>query len=117
MANRCCLRKKLRVDEFQEMGFDISFNFPVGTAEETIDAVVDAMIDEVVELRKLASPVPGHLAWEGMIALQQLGKRTEEDRAVVKAWLEGKGWRSWWSPSCSISGTVSRPGYLTAFGR
>ena len=41
MANRSRrLRKKLRVDEFQEMGFDISFNFPVGTAEETIDAVV-----------------------------------------------------------------------------
>ena len=32
MANRSRrLRKKLRVDEFQEMGFDISFNFPVGT--------------------------------------------------------------------------------------
>jgi uncharacterized protein YggL (DUF469 family) len=28
MANRSRrLRKKLRVDEFQEMGFDISFNF------------------------------------------------------------------------------------------
>ena len=55
MANRSRrLRKKLRVDEFQEMGFDISFNFPVGTAEETIDAVVDALIDEVIEPRKLA---------------------------------------------------------------
>ena len=58
------LRKKLRVDEFQEMGFDISFNFPVGTAEETIDAVVDALIDEVIEprkagLRRLGSPWPG----------------------------------------------------------
>ncbi len=37
MANRSRrLRKKLRVDEFQEMGFDISFNFPVGTAEEPL---------------------------------------------------------------------------------
>ena len=30
-------------------------------------------------------------AWEGMICTQQLGKCTEEDRAVVKSWLEGKG--------------------------
>ena len=74
MANRSRrLRKKLRVDEFQEMGFDISFNFPVGTAEETIDAVVDALIDEGIEPRKLAFAGPG------------------------------------WSPSCSISGTASRP--------
>ena len=79
MANRSRrLRKKLRVDEFQEMGFDIGFNFPVGTAEETIDAVVDALIDEVIEPRKLAFAGSGHLAWEGMICTQQLeGKGLE----------------------------------------
>jgi uncharacterized protein YggL (DUF469 family) len=110
MANRSRrLRKKLRVDEFQEMGFDISFNFPVGTAEETIDAVVDALIDEVIEPRKLAFAGSGHLAWEGMICTQQLGKCTDEDRSAVQTWLQGKGWRPWWSPSCSISGTASRP--------
>ena len=85
MANRSRrLRKKLRVDEFQEMGFDISFNFPVGTAEETIDAVVDALIDEVIEPRKLAFAGSGHLA-------QQLGKCTDEDRSAVQTWLQGKG--------------------------
>lgn len=64
MANRSRrLRKKLRVDEFQEMGFDISFNFPVGTAEETIDAVVDALIDEVIELASW--PSPARVTWPG----------------------------------------------------
>ena len=41
------------------------FQLPVGTAEETIDAVVDALIDEVIEPRKLAFAGSGHLAWEG----------------------------------------------------
>ena len=92
MANRSRrLRKKLRVEEFQEMGFDLSFNFPVNTAEATIDAVIDALIDEVIEPRKLAFAGSGHLAWEGMICTQALGKCTDEDRAVLKGWLEAKG--------------------------
>ena len=92
MANRSRrLRKKLRVDEFQEMGFDISFNFPVGTAEETIDAVVDALIDEVIEPRKLAFAGSGHPGLGRMVCTQQLGKCTDEDRSAVQTWLQGKG--------------------------
>ena len=75
------------------MGFDIGFNFPVGTAE-TIDAVVDALIDEVVEPRKLAFAGSGHLAWEGMICTQQLGKCTDGSRGhPVLAASQGAGSR------------------------
>jgi uncharacterized protein YggL (DUF469 family) len=91
MANRSRrLRKKLRVDEFQEMGFDISFNFPVGTAEETIDAgrCADRRGDRTSQagLRRLGSPWPGK---DGLH--QQLGKCTDEDRSAVQTWLQGKG--------------------------
>lgn len=92
MANRSRrLRKKLRIDEFQEMGFDVSFNFPVGTAEQTIDALVDAFIDEVIEPRALAFAGSGHLAWEGMVCTQKLGKCSQDDRAAVQGWLTSKG--------------------------
>ena len=91
------------------MGFDISFNFPVGTAEETIDAVVDALIDEVIEPRKLAFAGSGHLAWEGMICTQQLASAPTKTVPPFRPGCKAKGWRPWWSPSCSISGTASRP--------
>ena len=42
------LRKKLRIDEFQELGFELSWNFPAGTAEEQIDRLIDALILEVI---------------------------------------------------------------------
>ncbi|MDO2948450.1 YggL family protein [Aeromonas simiae] len=92
MANRSRrLRKKLRVDEFQELGFDLNWNFPVGTTEAQIDALVDAFIDEVVEPRALAFAGSGHLVWEGMVCTQAIGKCTEEDRQVIEGWLKGKG--------------------------
>ena len=34
------LRKKMHIDEFQELGFSIGFSFPEGTSEETIDKSV-----------------------------------------------------------------------------
>ena len=55
------------------------------------EACLDALIDEVIEPRKLAFAGSGHLAWEGMICTQHLGKCTDEDRSAVQTWLQGKG--------------------------
>ncbi|MGL5948860.1 MAG: 50S ribosome-binding protein YggL [Aeromonas sp.] len=85
------LRKKLRIEEFQELAFDLSFNIPASTSEEAIDALVDAFIAQVIEPRKLAFAGSGHLAWEGMVCTQGLGKCTEEDRTAVQSWLTGQG--------------------------
>ncbi|QYK04156.1 YggL family protein [Shewanella zhangzhouensis] len=84
------LRKKLRVDEFQELGFDVRWVFDDSVAEAEIDALVDKFIDEVIEPRKLGFHGGGHKDWEGIIATQSLGKCTDEDRAAVKAFLEGQ---------------------------
>ena len=43
------LRKKLRIDEFQELGFSVKWSFAEGTSVEEIDSVVDALILEVIE--------------------------------------------------------------------
>ncbi|MGL5286049.1 hypothetical protein SAMN05880558_115107 [Aeromonas sp. RU39B] len=92
MANRSRrLRKKLRVDEFQELGFDLNWNFPVNTSEAQIDALVDNFVRAIIEPRGLAFAGSGHLAWEGMICTQAIGKCSDEDRAAVEGWLRDQG--------------------------
>ena len=91
MANRSRrLRKKMHIEEFQEMGFSVAWRFPEGTAVETIDSEVDAFIDEVIEPNKLAFDGSGYLAWEGLICKQEIGKCTEEQQAAVREWLEDR---------------------------
>ncbi len=77
------LRKKLRVDEFQELGFDVSWTFNESVSESDIDAIVDQFIEQVIEPRKLGFHGGGHKEWEGIIATQTIGKCTEEDRTAV----------------------------------
>lgn len=84
------LRKKLRVDEFQELGFDINWTFDPSTSENEIDNIVNQFVDDVIETRKLGFHGGGHKQWEGIIATQKLGKCTEEDRLAVKTFWEGQ---------------------------
>ncbi|MFT5878983.1 MAG: hypothetical protein ACI86X_000055 [Moritella sp.] len=85
------LRKKLRVDEFQELGFDLSWDFAEGTTEGEIDAILDGLIAEVIDPNKLAFAADGNLQWDGMVCTETLGKCTESQREQVKTWLEAKG--------------------------
>ncbi|MBO2636276.1 YggL family protein [Shewanella algae] len=84
------LRKKLRVDEFQELGFDVSWRFADSVSEEQIDPLVDRFIDEVIEPRGLGFHGGGHREWEGIIATQRIGKCTEDDRSAVKAFWDAQ---------------------------
>lgn len=84
------LRKKMHIDEFQELGFSVGFVFPEGTSEETIDSTVDALIEDVIDPNGLAFDGSGYLQWEGLICLQQTGKCTDEHRELVRKWLEDR---------------------------
>ncbi|MGB9095837.1 YggL family protein [Erwinia sp.] len=84
------LRKKMHIDEFQELGFSIGFSFPEGTDEATIDKTVDALIEEVIDPNGLAFDGSGYLHWEGLVCLQQTGKCTDEHRELVRKWLEDR---------------------------
>ncbi|MCH1917878.1 50S ribosome-binding protein YggL [Shewanella sp. A3A] len=84
------LRKKLRVDEFQELGFDVAWRFPDTISEEEIDAQVDKFIAEVIEPRNLGFHGGGHRIWDGIIATQRIGKCTEEDRQAVEAFWKAQ---------------------------
>ncbi|ACZ75775.1 protein of unknown function DUF469 [Dickeya parazeae Ech586] len=82
------LRKKLHIDEFQEFGFSVSWRFAQGTSVEEIDRTLDLFVDEVIEPNGLAFEGSGYLQWEGLVCLQQLGNCTDEQRELVRNWLE-----------------------------
>ncbi|GGD23243.1 MULTISPECIES: YggL family protein [Franconibacter] len=84
------LRKKMHIDEFQELGFSVAWRFPQGTTEEQIDKTVDDFINEVIAPNGLAFDGSGYLSWEGLVCKEQIGKCTEEDQAIVRNWLEEK---------------------------
>ncbi|WP_371372653.1 YggL family protein [Thalassotalea aquiviva] len=100
------LRKKLRVDEFQELGFDVAWQFEEGTTDEAIDEFIDKFFDEVIEPNGLGFGGEGDLIWHGLICTQKLGKCTDEHRQEVKKWLTDAGAKSvtvselydvWWA--------------------
>ena len=42
------LRKKLCVDEFQELGFELTLNFKADLSDQTLDAFVDQFLDQAI---------------------------------------------------------------------
>ncbi|AWH87504.1 YggL family protein [Limnobaculum parvum] len=85
------LRKKLHLDEFQEIGFTANWNFAQGTDIDTIDAFINRMIKEVIEPNGLGFGGSGYLDWEGIICLQKIGSCTEEHRTLIANWLTQNG--------------------------
>lgn len=84
------LRKKMHIDEFQELGFSVGWRFANGSSEAYMDETVDAFINEVIEPNGLAFDGSGYLVWEGIICTQQIGKCTEQHQVLVRQWLEAR---------------------------
>ena len=81
------LRKKLCVDEFQELGFELNLNFKEDLADEAIDAFLDAFLKEAMEANGL-----GYVGGDdfGLVCLSKRGSVSEEQRATVEAWLKAR---------------------------
>lgn len=82
------LRKKLHIEEFQELGFSISWHFAPGTPVENVDSTLDTFINDVIEPNGLAFEGSGYLHWEGLICQQKIAHCTQEHRELIKNWLE-----------------------------
>ncbi|WP_206484022.1 50S ribosome-binding protein YggL [Thalassotalea sp. G2M2-11] len=85
------LRKKLRVDEFQELGFDVAWKFADDIKSDEVDQFIDRFFAEVIEPNGLGFGGEGDTIWHGLICTQKLGKCTEQDRAAVEKWLKDNG--------------------------
>ncbi len=79
------LRKKLCVDEFQELGFELTFNYKEGLDLEAVSAFFERFIDEAIEGNGL-----GFIGSEdyGFVCLGKRGSVTAEQRDLVEAWLK-----------------------------
>ncbi|MEH6388119.1 YggL 50S ribosome-binding family protein [Pseudomonas profundi] len=78
------LRKKMRVDEFQELGFNFTATPKQALTDEQADALIDALIEEVISPRGLEF---GGWVGGGFVCKAGRGSATEEDRDAVVSWL------------------------------
>jgi uncharacterized protein YggL (DUF469 family) len=84
------LRKKKRVGEFKELGFELQDDLRPGISGEHVEAFIDRLID-VVEARQLAfgGGAGRDCKLDGFVTRMGRGSATEEDRAALAAFLEG----------------------------
>lgn len=85
------LRKKLRVDEFQELGFDIAWKLSEDVDAQAIDSFLDKFFAEAIEPNGLGFGGEGDSLWHGLVCTQSLGKCTDEHRSIVESWLKDNG--------------------------
>lgn len=81
------LRKKLCVDEFQELGFELNLEFKEDMDDEAVDAFLDDFLTEAMDANGL-----DYVGGEdfGLVCKAERGSVTEEQRAAVEAWLKGR---------------------------
>ncbi len=81
------LRKKLCIDEFQELGFELNLDFKEELSEEAIDAFLEAFLKEAMEANGL-----GYVGGDdyGLVCLIKRGSVCEEQRTAVEAWLKAR---------------------------
>jgi len=85
------LRKKLRVDEFKELGFDVAWQLNDGITGDELDAFIDKFFAEVIQANELGFGGEGDTLWHGLICTQKLGSCTNEHRSAVEKWLTDNG--------------------------
>ena len=84
------LRKKKRIGEFKELGFEVLADLRDGLLPNELDAFLDRWIN-AVEARQLAfgGGGGGHDGkFEGFVARAGRGSASDEDRAMFAAFLE-----------------------------
>ena len=85
------LRKKLHVDEFQELGFEVRFQVADNLSHDAFDAVVDAFISQAIEAHGLLCGGGGtNPEWTVFVTREGRGSVTEEHRQAIETWLAAR---------------------------
>ena len=83
------LRKKLRVGEFQELCFEVSFKFNRNLNEAEFDEFLDKFIDEIERNKLLMSGSGKENTWTSYVSSEKNHHSpTDEQRENIKIWLE-----------------------------
>ncbi len=81
------LRKKRRLGEFAELGFNLRFVVSRRLDLSDRDALLDEFIDEIERLG-LQFGGGGIYDWEGFVELCGRGSASEQHRAAILSWLK-----------------------------
>ncbi len=82
------LRKKLRVGEFREFGFEVSFRLPDDLDEAGLEAFEDSFIWQTMEAAGFMCGGGCGRLWDIFVTRAGRGSATEEDRRNIAGWLE-----------------------------
>lgn len=82
------LRKKLCVDEFQELGFELLLHYREDLEASAVEAFLEQFLKEAIEGQGLIFIGCDEF---GMVCLGKRGSVGTEQRAAVEAWLQGRG--------------------------
>jgi len=85
------LRKKLHIDEFQELGCEVHFQVVDNLSHDAFDAVVDTFISEAIEAHGLLCGGGGkNPEWSIFVTRQGRRSVTEEHRRAIETWLAAR---------------------------
>ena len=85
------LRKKLHLDEFQELGFEVSFRLREGATFDDLDPILDAFLVEAIEANGLVAGGGGHPDDQSFfVSLDGRGSVTEDHRNCLESWLNAR---------------------------
>ena len=84
------IRKKHRVGEFQELGFELTFKLVDSLSTDAADAFMDTFVKEAIAHNDLAFFGWGDRSVEGTVITRSRGSVTAEQRAAVDSWLGGR---------------------------
>lgn len=80
------LRKKLHVDEFRELGFDVDIELRENLDEAQAERFFHALVDELI----LPADLVYGGATAGFVCRASAGSVTEAEREMVRAWIEAR---------------------------
>ncbi|PAV49590.1 hypothetical protein CK486_02170 [Pseudomonas sp. HAR-UPW-AIA-41] len=80
------LRKKLCVEEFQELGFELAFTFADSLSDDDYEAFFNAFLDQVEDTGLVYSGCDEF----GFVCLAKRGSVSAEQRQALDAWLKGR---------------------------
>ncbi|MFD2061090.1 YggL 50S ribosome-binding family protein [Paraburkholderia solisilvae] len=93
MANRHNRRqrKKLRIGEFQELGFSVSAALRVPLDDSDRDALIDVLLDDCIERNGLLFGGGINEMLDGFVTSDtRRGSATEQQRQAVLVWLHAR---------------------------
>ena len=84
------VRKKLRLGEFRELCFEISYEIVPGLSVEQCDGLNDDFIAMIEEHGLQFGGGGSRDGWNGIVELAGRGTAAEHHRRIVAAWLESQ---------------------------